>query len=214
MQTFKFSREVILGAIRSNTPKQQVEHPRIPIFQRANEPLKSEFERLLQQAGGVAHDVGTVAEAEAMLMTLHPDAKVVCSAVPEIAGTRRAESVRDPHELADVDVGIVRAQFGVAETGAIWLTQEDLAVDALAVLSQHLIVLLDSEQIVGDMHDAYRRVRLDETSYGCFMMGPSATADIEATLVHGAQGARSLNLFFLPSAAKAILRTSTSATVA
>jgi hypothetical protein len=29
-----------------------------------------------------------------------------------------------------------------------------------------------------------------ETAFGCFMMGPSATADIEATLVHGAQGAR------------------------
>jgi L-lactate dehydrogenase complex protein LldG len=198
MQTFKFNREVILGAIRSNLPKQQVEHPRIPVFQHPDRPLKSEFERRLQQAGGAAHDVGTMAEADAKLMTLHPGAKVICSAVPEIAGTRRVEKVRDPHELADVDVGVVRSQFGVAETGAIWLTQEDLVMDALAVLSQHLIVLLDPEKIVGDMHDAYRRVRLDETSYGCFMMGPSATADVEATLVHGAQGARSLNIFFLP----------------
>jgi L-lactate dehydrogenase complex protein LldG len=200
MQTFKFNREVILGAIRSNLPNQQVERPRIPVFQRPSRPLKSEFELLLQQAGGAAHDIGSVAEAESKLMAIHPGAKVVCSAVPEIAGTRRVEKVRDPHELADVDVGVVRAQFGVAETGAIWLTHEDLVVDALAVLSQHLIVMLDPEQIVPDMHDAYRRVRLNETSYGCFMMGPSATADVEATLVHGAQGARSLNIFFLPSA--------------
>jgi L-lactate dehydrogenase complex protein LldG len=200
MQTYKFSREIILGAIRSNLPKQQVEHPRIPVFQRPNVPLKSEFEQHLQQAGGIAHDVVTLAEAEAKLMTLHPGAKVICSAVPEIAGTRRVENVRDSHELADVDVGVVRAQFGVAETGAIWLTQEDLVVNALAVLSQHLTVLLDPEQIVSDMHEAYRRVRLDETAFGCFMMGPSATADVEATLVHGAQGARSLNIFFLPPA--------------
>ena len=41
---------------------------------------------------------------------------------------------------------------------------------------------------------------LHETAYGCFMAGPSATADIEATLVHGAQGARSLDLFFPPRA--------------
>jgi L-lactate dehydrogenase complex protein LldG len=126
--------------------------------------------------------------------------------VPEIAGTRRVEKVRDPHELADVDVGVVRAQFGVAETGAIWLTQEDLIVNALAVLSQHLIVLLDPEQIVPDMHEAYRRVRLNETAFGCFMMGPSATADVEATLVHGAQGARSLNIFFLPPAHRPVLQ--------
>jgi L-lactate dehydrogenase complex protein LldG len=214
METFKFSREVILGAIRSNLPKQQVEHPRIPVFHRMDTPLKPEFERHLQEAGGAAHNVGGVAEVEAKLMTLHPGAKVVCSAVPEIAGTRRAEKVRDPHELADVDVGIVRAQFGIAESGAIWLTQEDLVVDALAVLSQHLIVLLDPEQIVPDMHEAYRRVRLNETPYGCFMMGPSATADVEATLVHGAQGARSLNIFFLPPAQIPVLRASTKASVA
>jgi L-lactate dehydrogenase complex protein LldG len=206
MQTFKFNREVILGAIRSNLPKQQVEHPGIPVFQRPSTPRKPEFEQHLQQAGGIAHDVGTVAEAEAKLMTLHPGAKVICSAVPEIAGTRRVENVLDPHELADVDVGIVRAQFGVAETGAIWLTQEDLIVNALAMLSQHLIVLLDPEQIVPDMHEAYRCVRLNETAFGCFMMGPSATADVEATLVHGAQGARSLNIFFLPRAQMPVLQ--------
>jgi L-lactate dehydrogenase complex protein LldG len=209
MQTSNSSREAILGAIRSSLPKDKVERPHIPVFQRSDRSLKSEFEQHLQQAGGNAHDVGTLAEAEAKLMTLHPGAKVVCSAVSEIAGTRRVEKVRDPHELADVDVGVVRAQFGVAETGAIWLTQEDLVVDALAVLSQHLIVLLDPEEIVSDMHEAYRRVRLDETAFGCFMMGPSATADVEATLVHGAQGARSLNIFFLPPQQIPVSQTST-----
>ena len=206
MQTSNSSRAAILEAIRSSLPKNKVEHPRIPVFQRMDKPFKPEFEQHLQQAGGIAHDVGTAAEAEAKLMTLHPGAKVVCSAVPEIAGARRVENVRDPHELADVDVGVVRAQFGVAETGAIWLTQEDLIVNALAVLSQHLIVLLDPEQIVPDMHEAYRRVRLNETAFGCFMMGPSATADVEATLVHGAQGARSLNIFFLPRAQMPVLQ--------
>jgi hypothetical protein len=60
-------------------------------------------------------------------------------------------------------------------------------IDALAFLSQHLVVLLDPDEIVPDMHEAYRRVRLKETAYGCFMMGPSATADVEATLVHGSR---------------------------
>jgi L-lactate dehydrogenase complex protein LldG len=72
-----------------------------------------------------------------------------------------------------------------------------LIVNSLGFLSQHLVVLLDSNEIVADMHEAYARVRLERTAYGCFMMGPSATGDIEATIVHGAQGVRSLNLFFL-----------------
>ena len=193
------SRDQILAEIRSNLPAQRVEHPGIAQFKGPPTDLKSVFQKHLEKAGGVWHDVKSSAEAMAKLASLHPGASVVCSAVPEIPGTRRIELVRDPHELADVDVGVVRAQFGVAESGAVWLTQEDLVVDALGFLSQHLVVLLDPGQIVSDMHEAYRRVRLDQTSYGCFMMGPSATADVEATLVHGAQGARSLNLFFLSS---------------
>ena len=197
METSHSNRETILNAIRSNLPKVPVEHPGIRTFQRPAGDLKAVFEQRLKEAGGAAHDVGSVAEAESKIILLHRDAKVICSAVPEIAGTRRAEKIRHPHDLADVDVGVVRAQFGVAESGAIWLTQENLVVDALGFLSQHLVVLLDPKQIVSDMHAAYGRVRLNETAFGCFMMGPSATADVEATLVHGAQGARSLNLFFI-----------------
>ena len=191
------NREAILRLIQDNLPKHRVERPAIPDYAWARGPLKAAFTERLLEAGGAAHDVTSAAEAEAKLKALHPGAKLTCSAVPEIAGTRRIESVRDPHELADVDVGVVRAQFGVAEGGAVWLTQEELGVDALAFLSQHLVVLLDPKEIVADMHEAYRRVRLDATAYGCFMMGPSATADVQATLVLGAQGPRSLNVFFL-----------------
>lgn len=197
MSTPMSSRGKILNAIRYNLPQQRVKHPTVPGYEWAGASLTEAFVRRLEEAGGAAHEIATAEEAQAKLRALHPDALVICSAVPEIPGTRRAESVSDPHDLADVDVGIVRARFAVAEGGAVWLTQEDLVVDALGFLSQHLIVLLDPDQIVPYMHDAYRRVGLEATAYGCFMMGPSATADIEATLVHGAQGVRSLNVFFL-----------------
>jgi hypothetical protein len=39
-------------------------------------------------------------------------------------------SVHQPHELADLDVGVVRAHFGMAESGAVSITREDLVVDA------------------------------------------------------------------------------------
>ena len=208
METNTLSRESILAAIRQNLPPQRVSRPRIPAFPGPGRPLRLTFkehlrltfEEHLTKAGAAAHPVGSPAAAAAKLVALHPSAQVVCSAVPEIAGTRRAEDIHDPHALADVDVGVMRAQFGVAESGAVWVTQEDLIVTALGFLSQQLVVLLDPNEIVSDMHEAYRRVRLQETAYGCFMAGPSATADIEATLVHGAQGARSLDVFFLPRA--------------
>jgi L-lactate dehydrogenase complex protein LldG len=68
-------------------------------------------------------------------------------------------------------------------------------VNALGVLSQHLVVLLDPADIVGTMHDAYDRLDLAASSYGVFMAGPSATGDIEGVIVHGAQGARTLTVF-------------------
>ncbi|HTX53101.1 MAG TPA: LUD domain-containing protein [Candidatus Baltobacteraceae bacterium] len=197
MEAQTLSRDSILAAIRENLPKERVSRPGIPAFARQDQPIRQMFEEHLGKAGAAAHSIGSPAEAAAKLTAMFPEAKVVCSAVPEIAGTRRAADVQDPHALADVDVGVFRAQFGVVEGGAVWVTQEDLIVTALGFLSQHLVVLLDPNEIVSDMHQAYRRVRMHETAYGCFMAGPSATADIEATLVHGAQGARSLDVFFL-----------------
>jgi L-lactate dehydrogenase complex protein LldG len=199
MQTSNRSREEILYNVRLFLPDEMVDRPQIPAFsRRQSRSLRSEFDLRLRVAGGAAHDISSVTEAQSKVDALHPEAKVICSAATEIPGTRNVHNVRDPHELADVDVGVVRAQFGIAESGAVWVTEEDLGVDALAFLSQHLIVLLEPGQIVSDMHEAYRRVQLNKTAFGCFMMGPSATADVEATLVHGAQGARSLNVFFLP----------------
>ena len=51
MPTCKISRETILSAIRNNLPQRQLEHPRIPSFQRPAGPLKPVFEPRLQEAG-------------------------------------------------------------------------------------------------------------------------------------------------------------------
>jgi L-lactate dehydrogenase complex protein LldG len=102
--------------------------------------------------------------------------------------------------LNDVDVGVVRSPLGVAEAGAIWLTQDSLVVNALGVLSQHLVVLLDPTAILDTMHDAYERIDLTASPYGVFLAGPSATGDIEGVIIHGAQGARSLTVLLLAAA--------------
>jgi L-lactate dehydrogenase complex protein LldG len=200
MNDTNYSRDAILENIRSISRPEKVKHPLIPAFTKKTGSLRADFEFHLEKAAGKAFDVSSPSEAANKLTVLHPQAKVVCSVVPEIAGNRNIRNINDPHELGDVDVGVIRAQFGIAENGAVWLTEEDLVINALGFLSQHLIILLDPKEIVADMHDAYRRVQLDKTAFGTFMMGPSATGDIEATMVRGAQGARSLNIFFLAPA--------------
>jgi len=87
-----------------------------------------------------------------------------------------------------------RVAFAVAETGSVLLSDTDLRVNAVAYLAQHLIVLLDPADIVLNLHHAYRRPEFHDRHYASFHTGPSATADIEGVLIHGAQGVRSLSV--------------------
>lgn len=193
------SRNKILASVRANRPAGIYHLPSVRVFAELDKPETNfqDFKTHLKEAYADWYETATAEEASELLHRLHPGNGIICSAAPEIAGTRAIRPTDDPHTLADVDVGVVRARFGVAENGAVWITGQDLIVHSLGFLPQHLIVLLDPEQIVADMHEAYKRVAINQHNYGCFMMGPSATADISATLVKGAQGVRSLNVFFL-----------------
>jgi L-lactate dehydrogenase complex protein LldG len=152
----------------------------------------------LQRMGGVFIDSRVCGDPLAAVRARLADARVICSTVPEFIGNRDITMVRTPGDLADVDFAIVRAAFAVAETGSCLLDDAGLHVNAVAYLAQHLIVLLDPDDIVVNLHHAYSRREFRERSYASFHTGPSATADIEGVLIHGAQGVRSL--FVLPLA--------------
>jgi L-lactate dehydrogenase complex protein LldG len=191
------NKQDILNAVKANLPKTKKDHPFVPCFEAHNPDLLSVFKQSLERAGGTWHEVDNLGQAKDMVKDQFAGATVFASATEEWPGNRNLDSNTDPRSLEDVDVGIIRAEFGVAEMGSVWLTQDSLKINALGFLSQHLVILLDPLAITENMHTAYEKIDLSATPYGCFMMGPSATADIGATLVHGAQGARSLTVFFL-----------------
>ena len=116
-----------------------------------------------------------------------------CLAIESLLGTEITDET-DPKTLENVDLGVVRAVFGVAETGSVYLSERQLSVRALGYLSQHLLALLDPADIVGNLHHAFARPEYTDNWYSVLMTGPSATADIEGVLIHGAQGVRSLTV--------------------
>jgi L-lactate dehydrogenase complex protein LldG len=102
----------------------------------------------------------------------------------------------DPHALDGLEVAILQGQFGVAENGAIWLTDENLGHRALPFITEHLVIVLDRGNIVANMHEGYAKIGDQPSGFGLFIAGPSKTADIEQSLVIGAHGAKSLRVVF------------------
>ena len=176
------SRDDILASVRANLPRVNRPLPAVPMFD-DNSPASpfAAFKESLHRMGGVFLDPPASGDPLAPVRA-------------KIAGNRDIASVGATQDLADVDFAIVRASFAVAETGSVLLSDADLHINAVGYLAQHLIVLLDPADIVVNLHHAYRRPEFRDRHYASFHTGPSAAADIEGVLIHGAQGVRSLSV--------------------
>ncbi len=187
------SRKKILQAVRRNKPSGHP-LPEPPDFSAPTRDLAKAFTLVSEGSGTTVVEARPTALAS-LIDQRFPEAKVVFSTVDEVP-SRGLDALKDsdPHRLQPVDVAIMRGQIGVAENGAIWVDENELAHRVSAFITQHLVLLLRRENIVWNMHEAYRRIQVDATGYGVFIAGPSKTADIEQSLVIGAQGARSLTV--------------------
>jgi L-lactate dehydrogenase complex protein LldG len=195
------ARDAILADIGRNRPAGDYPLPDVPLFAPlVGDDLVAEFGERLKRMGGRVAEPGAD-DVFAGVRERLDGAKVIASAVPELTGNRDLRAVRYPQEVEDVDVAVVRAVFGIAETGSVLFTQDQLIVNAVAYLAQHLVVLLDPADILPNVQAAYRRPEFGRSAYAVLHTGPSATADIEGVLIHGAQGVRSLTVLLLPRGA-------------
>ena len=99
----------------------------------------------------------------------------------------------EAQELNGTDVGVVRGELGVAENGCVWVPQQ-MKERAVCFISECLVIVLRRADIVSNMHEAYASITMNDYGYGCFISGPSKTADIAQALVMGAQAARAVTV--------------------
>ena len=157
------------------------------------DPLKL-FVEMSKTVGGKVVELEKGQDINEVIKTCYPDAKVIASNLPEVTiANRNPDTVAEANELNGTDVGVVRGVFGVAENGCIWIPQT-MKQKAVCFISEYLVILLDRKQIVNNMHEAYQRVEFNSYGYGCFISGPSKTADIAQALVMGAQAARGVTV--------------------
>ena len=67
----------------------------------------------------------------------------------------------------------------------------------LPFICQHLVAVIDAQNIVATMQVAYDRIAGTQYGFGTFIAGPSKTADIEQSLVLGAHGPKTMTVFIL-----------------
>ena len=193
------SKHHILAAIRKQTVP-AVDLPVTSPFGIVHDDPLQQFAAVLQGVGGLEKRVADVAELkrELALLDVYIQAKRIYSARTDIdPGNVNLSELADPKQLHGLDLAILNGDFGVAENGAVWVRCDDLAHRAVHVIAEHLILIVPADQIIHNMHQAYDRLKFDEPSYRLFISGPSKTADIEQSLVIGAQGPRSLVVFLL-----------------
>lgn len=189
------SRDQILAAVKKNQPALQP-LPALADLQaiRFTHPVEK-FTEVLTSIGA---DVRTGYDLNAIATFIDgnfTEGRRFLGNIPGLPGVGSLDSTVDTHTLEDLEVFVLKAGFGVAENGAVWVTDAQVQERVLPFICQHLVVILDPATIVNNMHEAYERIGNQDYHFGLFIAGPSKTADIEQSLVLGAHGPKTMTLF-------------------
>lgn len=184
------SREVIMNKLKT-AHHSNVQRPVIPNYAVIGDRIEN-FKKKLEGFDGKCLEFKDRSDAVGWLSENIDMNSNVYSNIAEIHTNLSAESITDPHDANIIDVCIAEGLIGIGETGSIWVTNESLGLAAAALFSTDLYLLLEKDKVVSGIQDAYERIELGCTQYGSLFSGPSATADIEAVHITGAQGEISL----------------------
>ena len=122
------------------------------------------------------------------------------------AGDKSGEKVRGHlrKQVIDAYIGITSADFCMADTASLVMrTRPGQARSVSLVPSIHVAVIY-LDQIISDLKELYALLQWDSkaqaeglTNCMTYISGPSKTADVEATMVHGAHGPREVYLYVI-----------------
>ena len=191
------TRKKILAAVRENQPD-LVPLPELAVhFNKADDPVQ-QFADILTGIGGSVFLVNDYASVKSLVRQRFDESKRIATTIPELSDAADLVSPEvDPHSFYDIELMMMRAHFGVAENGAVWITEQLMEQRILPFICQHLAVVIEAKDIVPTMQHAYSRIGAGRYRFGSFISGPSKTADIEQALILGAHGPRTMTAFIM-----------------
>lgn len=191
------NKEDLFKKLRENT-REQYDMPDMNINGIKYPDTYKQFVEMSKTVGGKIIEAKKGDDLNVLVKQAYPEAKTFASNLPGITiAQKNPDTVAEAKDLDGTDVGIVEGKIGVAENGCIWIPQT-MKEKAVCFISEYLVIVLDKENIVDNMQEAYKRIEFDpKYQFGTFISGPSKTADIEQSLVMGAQAARGVTIIIL-----------------
>lgn len=191
------SRNKILEAVKLNQPALQQLPDLNTLVAVKYEDTFSQFVTVLNGIGGTVVEIKNMHEINEYVKNNFVTNQNYVTTLPELSEIKMLDEHLDAHFLENIEVAVIKAIFGVAENGAVWLTEDEMKIRALPFICQHLAVVLHKKDIVSNMQDAYSFINDSNYGFGVFIAGPSKTADIEQSLVLGAHGPKTMTVFVL-----------------
>lgn len=192
------SREDILKAVKHNQPELLPLPSLLHFLDVEEQELVTQFTTIVESIGAKVYQVNNYQEIiEQIKKDYKTDEVRIVATEEQYSEIAKPFTGLDNHELADVELMILPAHFAVAENGACWVNDELFKERVLPFIPQHLALVVKKENFLATMHHAYQKIGDKSYGFGTFIAGPSKTADIEQSLVLGAHGPRSLNVFVM-----------------
>jgi L-lactate dehydrogenase complex protein LldG len=106
--------------------------------------------------------------------------------------------------VIDAYIGITSADFCMADTATLVMRTRPGQARSVSLVPAIHIAVIERNQIIADLKELYALLKWDPqerqeglTNCLTFVSGPSKTADIEATMVHGAHGPREVYILVI-----------------
>jgi len=122
------------------------------------------------------------------------------------AGNKSEDQVRADlrKQVIDAYIGITSADFCMADTASLVMRTRPGQARSVSLVPSIHVAIICLDQIIWDLKELYALLQWDSdeqaeglTNCMTFISGPSKTADVEATMVHGAHGPREVYVYVI-----------------